>query len=174
MKLTSGFASLLLAVTVVNGLSSLRPFGPQSVNLWKLKARLDALAAHPPRLLVAKDGVTAEFSEYHFTQPIDHSDPSMGTFEQRYWISTRHYLPGFRGPVIVLDGGETSGEDRLPFLDTGIVDILANATAGIGVVLEHRYYGLLSRCGYPLELQTLIIIIIVVDREIHPRAGLQH
>lgn len=46
--------------------------------------------------------------------------------------------------MIVLDGGETSGEDRLPYLDTGIVDILAEATGGVGVVLEHRYYGTLS------------------------------
>ena len=37
-----------------------------------------------------------------------------------------------------LDGGETNGYDRLPFLDTGIVDILAKATGGVGVVLEHR------------------------------------
>lgn len=34
-----------------------------------------------------------------------------------------------------------SFQDRLPFLDTGIVDILAKATGGLGVVLEHRYYG---------------------------------
>jgi hypothetical protein len=39
----------------------------------------------------------------------------------------------------MIDGGETSGEDRLPFLDTGVADILAKATGGIGVVLEHRY-----------------------------------
>ena len=31
--------------------------------------------------------------------------------------------------------------DRLPFLDTGIADILARATGGLGIVLEHRYYG---------------------------------
>jgi hypothetical protein len=41
----------------------------------------------------------------------------------------------------VLDGGETSGEDRLPFLDTGVLDILAEATGGLSIVLEHRYYG---------------------------------
>lgn len=41
----------------------------------------------------------------------------------------------------MLDGGETSGEDRLPYLDTGIVDILTAATGGVGIVLEHRYYG---------------------------------
>ena len=32
-------------------------------------------------------------------------------------------------------------QERLPFLDTGIVEILARATGGIGIVLEHRYYG---------------------------------
>jgi len=32
-------------------------------------------------------------------------------------------------------------QDRLQFLDTGIVEILTRATGGVGVVLEHRYYG---------------------------------
>jgi len=32
-------------------------------------------------------------------------------------------------------------KDRLPFLDTGIVEILTKATSGLGIVLEHRYYG---------------------------------
>lgn len=81
------------------------------------------------------------FAAQWFRQPLDHFDKDRSeTFLQRYWFSDRHYKPG--GPVIVLDGGETSGENRLPFLDTGIVDILAKATNGLGVVLEHRYYGL--------------------------------
>ena len=62
------------------------------------------------------------------------------------------------GPVFVLDGGETSGADRwvlqetgraglarytddeysLPFLEKGILQILANATGGLSIVLEHR------------------------------------
>ena len=61
------------------------------------------------------------------------------TWNQRFWVSDRHYVSG--GPVFVLDGGEDTGEDRLPYLDTGIVDILTNATGGLGIVLEHRYYG---------------------------------
>lgn len=81
-----------------------------------------------------------DFEPRWFRQPLDHFDKGRSeTFLQRYWVSDRHYAPG--GPVIVLDGGETSGENRLPFLDTGIVDILARATGGLGVVLEHRYYG---------------------------------
>jgi hypothetical protein len=43
--------------------------------------------------------------------------------------------------VIVLDSGESSGQGRLPYLQQGIVQILANATGGLGIVLEHRYYG---------------------------------
>ena len=82
----------------------------------------------------------AKFPPRWFRQPLDHFDTNRkDTFLQRYWVSDRYYKPG--GPVIVLDGGETSGENRLPFLDTGIVDILAKATNGLGVVLEHRYYG---------------------------------
>lgn len=43
--------------------------------------------------------------------------------------------------MIVLQGGETSIEGRLPYLQKGIVAQLAEATGGIGVILEHRYYG---------------------------------
>ncbi|KAK7690876.1 hypothetical protein QCA50_005978 [Cerrena zonata] len=83
--------------------------------------------------------LAATFPQFNFTQPLDHFVDTGFTFPQRYWVSTRHYKTG--GPVIVLDGGETSGAGRLSFLDTGIVDILANATNGLGIVLEHRYYG---------------------------------
>jgi hypothetical protein len=84
---------------------------------------------------------TASFPVFNFTQPLDHFKETGFTWNQRFFVNSRHYKPG--GPVIVLDGGETSVTDRLPYLDTGIVDILANATNGLGVILEHRYYGML-------------------------------
>ncbi|KAF4972486.1 hypothetical protein FSARC_958 [Fusarium sarcochroum] len=65
-----------------------------------------------------------------------HSDKK---FPLRYWFDAQYYRQG--GPVIILASGETSGEDRLPFLEHGILKLLANATGGIGVILEHRYYG---------------------------------
>ena len=48
---------------------------------------------------------------YCFDQPVSHFDKSAnGTFCHRYWIDASHYKPS--GPVYLLDGGETSGEDR--------------------------------------------------------------
>lgn len=38
-------------------------------------------------------------------------------------------------------GGETSGESRFSNLQTGIIQILMEATGGLGVILENRYYG---------------------------------
>ncbi|OAX78583.1 hypothetical protein ACJ72_07108 [Emergomyces africanus] len=78
--------------------------------------------------------------------PIDHfpSDPRYEPhtdkkFDVRYWFDASHYKKG--GPVIVLHAGETNAEDRLPFMQKGIVKILSEATNGLGVILEHRYYG---------------------------------
>ncbi|GAB7365872.1 hypothetical protein MBLNU230_g7202t1 [Neophaeotheca triangularis] len=86
------------------------------------------------------------YPEYNFSVPIDHfQNESMyephtdGKFNLRYWFDAQYYKPG--GPVIVLQSGETSGVGRLPFLQKGIVNILTKATNGIGVILEHRYYG---------------------------------
>ncbi|KAJ7213797.1 peptidase S28 [Mycena rebaudengoi] len=102
--------------------------------------RLDRLnrVSSPTVTPIAKRQTTS-FPVFNFTQPLDHFTNTGFTWNQRYFVNSRHYKPG--GPVIVLDGGETSVTARLPFLDTGIVDILANATNGLGVILEHRYYG---------------------------------
>ncbi|OCF35690.1 serine carboxypeptidase [Kwoniella heveanensis BCC8398] len=82
----------------------------------------------------------SKFGPHCFPQKISHFDDAVnGTFCQRYWIDASSYKEG--GPVFLLDGGETSGADRVPFLEQGILQILSNATGGIGIVLEHRYYG---------------------------------
>ncbi|KAI1169409.1 peptidase S28 [Nemania serpens] len=97
--------------------------------------------------LSARDvDLAALYPEYNLTTPIDHfhndslyEPHADGQFNQRYWFDAQYYKPG--GPVIVLFGGETDGSDRLPFLQKGIVYQLAKATNGLGVILEHRYYG---------------------------------
>lgn len=75
----------------------------------------------------------------HFHNDSLYEPHSDDTFDLRYWFDAQFYEEG--GPVIVLASGETSGVGRLPFLQKGIVYQLAKATKGVGVILEHRYYG---------------------------------
>ncbi|KAI9163099.1 putative extracellular serine carboxypeptidase [Paramyrothecium foliicola] len=88
----------------------------------------------------------ATYQEYNLSVPIDHfhndtkyEPHSNGSFNLRYWFDAQFYKPG--GPVFVLGAGETNGANRLPFLEKGIVYEIAKATGGVGVILEHRYYG---------------------------------
>ncbi|KAL4777977.1 serine carboxypeptidase S28-domain-containing protein [Aspergillus varians] len=92
------------------------------------------------------------YKEYNFSAPIDHfhnetryEPHSDDSFNLRYWFDASHYRPG--GPVFVIAAGETDGEDRFPFLSQGIVTKLAKTYNGLGVILEHRYYG----ASYPVK-----------------------
>ncbi|KAL4807500.1 serine carboxypeptidase S28-domain-containing protein [Aspergillus unguis] len=98
----------------------------------------------------------AQYKEHNFTVPIDHFhnetryEPHTDqTFNLRYWFDDTHYEPG--GPVFVIAAGETNGEDRFEFLSQGIVTQLAQEYHGLGVILEHRYYG----ASYPFAEDTV-------------------
>lgn len=60
-------------------------------------------------------------------------------FPNRFWFDTTYYQPG--GPVTILQSGETDATGRLPFMQKGILKMISEATGGISVILEHRYYG---------------------------------
>ena len=88
----------------------------------------------------------AKYPEYNLSVPVDHfhnesryEPHSDEKFNLRYWFDAQFYKPG--GPVFVLASGETDGVGRLPFLEKGIVHEITKATNGLGVILEHRYYG---------------------------------
>ncbi|KAH6662855.1 putative serine protease K12H4.7 [Halenospora varia] len=100
------------------------------------------------RDLLKRDNIDPKtlYPAYNLSVPIDHfhndtmyEPHSNGTFPLRYWFDATYYKPG--GPVIVLQSGETDGTGRLVFLQKGLLHQLAVETGGIGVVLEHRYYG---------------------------------
>jgi hypothetical protein len=75
----------------------------------------------------------------HFHNDSRYEPHSHDKYNLRYWFDATYYKPG--GPVIVLQSGEADGSERLIFLQKGLLHELAQATSGIGVVLEHRYYG---------------------------------
>jgi len=70
---------------------------------------------------------------------MSHFSSSNETFRQRYWLDKRFYKPG--GPIFLVEAGESPGEESIPYLRNGIPQILANATGGSVIGLEHRYYG---------------------------------
>ncbi|KAI2612986.1 peptidase S28 [Hypoxylon fragiforme] len=98
-----------------------------------------------------------QYAAHYFDQQINHfpddeqfakSNLSHGTFTQRYYYDTSYYKPG--GPVYLYISGETSGPSRFSNLQTGIIQILMEATDGLGVILENRYYGE----SYPFNTST--------------------
>lgn len=75
-----------------------------------------------------------------FDQKISHFDQSVtGTFCQRYWLNTKAWKAG--GAVILHDAGENDATGSTLFLKKGLIHHLMTATNGLGIVLEHRYYG---------------------------------
>lgn len=99
--------------------NSLRVLGPQAVNLWKLEQSRRPSSAG--LLVQESDNTRLQDDQYisgphWFRQPLDHFDKGNNhTFLQRYWVNSYFYKPGkdrAPAPVIVLDGGETSGEVR--------------------------------------------------------------
>ncbi|KAF8929458.1 hypothetical protein BGZ58_008929 [Dissophora ornata] len=90
----------------------------------------------------------SELGYFFFSQPLDHflenstsssSPPAnrSNTFRQYYHISSEFYKPG--GPIILWIPGESPLHSL--FLRRGLAYELANATSGLLVALEHRFYG---------------------------------
>lgn len=89
---------------------------------------------------------SSSYTDYTIDMPIDHfpnedkyKPHTNATFKQRYVFDSTYYKPG--GPVYLYISGETSIESRLSNIETGIIQILMNATNGLGVIIENRYYG---------------------------------
>ncbi|KAG5976032.1 hypothetical protein E4U55_007511 [Claviceps digitariae] len=74
-----------------------------------------------------------------FRQLIDHSNPKLGTFSQRYWYNTEWYAgPG--APVVLVTPQEGEGWDG--FIKNFTQNGMFGKTNGAAVVtLEHRYFG---------------------------------
>ena len=129
MALLRSFAVLIAAASVL-GLSDrgrIQLLGPQAVNLWKLSqnakqgvelAKDSDFTVQEP---ISNFGPSYDFRAEWFAQPLDHFDKSVNhTWHQRFWVNSRHYKPRSGAPVIVIDGGETSGEVSLDSCSAGI------------------------------------------------------
>ncbi|THH02165.1 hypothetical protein EW026_g651 [Hermanssonia centrifuga] len=78
---------------------------------------------------------------YIFEQLIDHTNPSLGTFQQRYWTTWQWYETG--GPIILFTPGEANAAPYTGYLTNATINgQIAQQEHGATIVLEHRYYGL--------------------------------
>jgi hypothetical protein len=105
-------------------------FGPPPMTPDELLARLRTLDG-----VTVQQGAAAEhFSYYilHFTQLLDHRDPSRGTFQQE--VSLLHHDERAPSPLIVYTSGYWDDEHSTPVELTTLLD--ANQ-----VSIEHRFYG---------------------------------
>ncbi|KAJ6551802.1 serine carboxypeptidase S28-domain-containing protein [Mycena capillaripes] len=78
---------------------------------------------------------------FTFQQLIDHNNPSLGTFTQRYWHTWEFYEEG--GPIILFTPGEGNADGFSGYLTNLTINgRIAQQENGAAVVLEHRFYGL--------------------------------
>ncbi|KAI0352501.1 peptidase S28 [Trametes cingulata] len=77
---------------------------------------------------------------YYFDQLIDHNDPGLGTFKQRYWFSYQYYEPG--GPIVLMNPGESDASSSVGYLDNQTISgYIADRFNGAVVLLEQRFFG---------------------------------
>ncbi|KAG9018024.1 hypothetical protein FRB90_012583 [Tulasnella sp. 427] len=80
-------------------------------------------------------------TEYYFDQLIDHSNPSAGTFKQRYFFSDQYYK-GQGSPIVIGTPGEQSADGfNTDLTGLSMMHAMLDTWGAAGVVLEHRYYG---------------------------------
>ncbi|PHH67155.1 hypothetical protein CDD81_2924 [Ophiocordyceps australis] len=83
----------------------------------------------------------AAVHEGSFEQLIDHANPSLGTFWQRYWWNADHY-GGPTWPIVLNAPGESSIDGYQGYAtNTTLPGAMAQAVGGAAIVLEHRYWG---------------------------------
>jgi len=77
-----------------------------------------------------------------FDQLIDHANPSLGTFKQRYWYGTE-FWKGPGSPIFVVNPGEQSASNfnKTYFTSARLTGRMASEMGGAVVIMEHRYWG---------------------------------
>jgi hypothetical protein len=87
----------------------------------------------------------------YFDQLLDHSNPALGTFKQRYWWNTQ-YWKGPGSPIIFVNPGEQAADNFNVTYPTSLrlTGKFAQEMGGAVVIMEHRYWGKSS----PFEVLT--------------------
>ncbi|KAF9219959.1 hypothetical protein BS17DRAFT_716083 [Gyrodon lividus] len=132
MVLTTVLASLLLIsfadAAIPNAMLRGRPSVPE--------------VPVPERTVTSPNGTVLPplTTVYYFNQLIDHNNPSLGTFQQRYWMDWEFYEAG--GPIVFMTPGETNADGYEGYLTNDTINgMIAQQQHGAAVLVEHRFFG---------------------------------
>ncbi|KAG6830155.1 hypothetical protein H0H87_008998 [Tephrocybe sp. NHM501043] len=118
------------------------PDGRMHANMFRSPGIPRAPLENPDAPVVSRNGTELPpyNTVYYFDQLIDHNNPSLGTFKQRYWHTYEFYEPG--GPIILMTPGEGNADGYSGYLtNTTINGLIAQQQNASTIVLEHRFYG---------------------------------
>ncbi|KAH8118766.1 serine carboxypeptidase S28-domain-containing protein [Phellopilus nigrolimitatus] len=107
-----------------------------------LRSPLHRVEVEDPKTVTHTDGTALPPYDtvYYFDQLIDHSNPDLGTFQQRYWHTYEFYEPG--GPITLFLTGETNADGFYGYLTNGTFPgQISQQQQGASIVLEHRFFG---------------------------------
>ncbi|KAG9304813.1 hypothetical protein G9A89_016843 [Geosiphon pyriformis] len=74
---------------------------------------------------------------FYYTQLINHQNPTLGVFKQRFFVNSTFWKPG--GPILIHASGE-SGSKQATVMYSGFSELAADLGA-LFICLEHRFYG---------------------------------
>ncbi|GLB34087.1 putative MEROPS serine peptidase family S28 [Lyophyllum shimeji] len=135
------FALLAVALLTRSATAAL-PDGRPHANVMRPPGipRIELLTPDAP--VVSRNGtqLSPYNTTYYFDQLIDHNNPSLGTFKQRFWHTYEYYEPG--GPIILSTPGEGNADGYYTYLTNRTINgQIAQQQNGSTIVLEHRFYG---------------------------------
>ncbi|KAG0695581.1 serine carboxypeptidase S28-domain-containing protein [Suillus ampliporus] len=119
-----------------------------------------------PKLPVPESSVTSPngtalpsiTTVYYFDQLIDHTDPGLRTFQQRYWMDWEFYEPGI--PIILMTPGETDANGYEGYLANETINgLIAQQQSDATILIEHRFFGY-SNPYDNLTSQSLVLLTI--------------
>ncbi|RYP91354.1 hypothetical protein DL770_002494 [Monosporascus sp. CRB-9-2] len=124
----AGLLPLLACTAQANTVLRARDFNQKTRNGFRMKH------------VEAEDGLLEKVGNSTFEQLLDHSDPSRGTFPQRYWWDAEFFEEG--GPIILYNPGENDAEEMLGyFSNMTLPGYYAQQLKGAVIIIEHRYFG---------------------------------
>ncbi|KAF9267547.1 peptidase S28 [Marasmius fiardii PR-910] len=137
-------ASLLgpLFLLLVNIVSASIPDGRPNAN-FRRPPTIPVIQTAESGPVTGRDGseLPPYNTTYLFDQLIDHNNPSLGTFKQRFWHTYEFYEPG--GPIILMTPGEANAQPYTRYLTNATINgLIAQQQNGSVIILEHRFYGL--------------------------------